>query len=223
MLSKIKNYLYKSKLYRLIIYLLLIDIKLNSFTIMLDPAGDAKNTGRSLPNSFERGAALQFAQTLKQQLDFQYPHVHIILTKTAGEQCEALQVANFANNLQVDLFLSINFYEETSIKPNIFIYYYQNQNFFSTSQKLQLDFYPYHQAFMFNYEKTKLYAKHMQKSLSQTIYKHYFTCQPALGIPFQPLVGIISPAIGIEIGLKKNSWDPYLEPIVNSLNEILCH
>jgi len=207
-----------------ILYLcmMFIHAQLNSFTIMLDPAGDAKQAGRSLPNGFERGATFQFAQALKQQLELQSPDINIILTKKAGETLEELQTANFANNLLVDLLLNINFYEETSIKPSIFIYYYQNQSFFNQSQDFALDFYPYHQAFIFNFDKTKLYANHMQKCLSQAQYKHYFTCQPAYGIPFRPLVGIIAPAIGIEIGLKKNGWEPYLQPIAKSLSEIIC-
>lgn len=205
-----------------IICLLLVPTYLHSFTILLDPAGDSKHPGRSLPNGFERGATLQFASALSKQITQQHPHVTVLISKKAGEPVEALQTANFANNLQVDLVLNLNFYEETSIKPVIFIYYYQNQKIFSTREHLTLDFYPYHNAFMFNFDKTEAYANLMQKWLAQAAYKHYFSCPPALGLPFQPLAGIIAPGIGIEIGLKKNGWEPYLEPILASLSEILC-
>lgn len=189
---------------------------------MLDPTGDAKQAGRSLSNGFERGATLQFVKALKQSLELQYPQINVILTKSASETIENLQIANFANNLQVDLFLNISFYEETNIKPNIFVYYYNNQTFLGSNSNLSLDFYPYHSAFRFNFDKTQVYANLIQKQLAQTKYTHYFNCRTTLGIPFKPLAGVISPAIGIEIGLKKNGWEPYLEPITISLGELAC-
>ncbi len=192
-----------------------------SFTIMLDPAGDAKNIGRSLHQNFERGATLQFAQELRRQILNQYPLVNVIISRSAGETLEKLQSASFANRLNVDLFLSLHFYKETSVKPHIFIYHYQNQNFFSKPQKDFLEFYPYHQAYILNFDQTKNWALSMQKWLQRADYKHYFTCMPVIGIPFKPLAGVIAPAIGLEIGLKNNGYEMYLAPIVNSLSELV--
>lgn len=192
-----------------------------NFTIMLDPAGDAKTIGRSLHQGFERGATLQFAQELRRQILNQYPLVNVIISRSAGETLEKLQSASFANRLNVDLFLSLNFYKETSVKPHIFIYQYQNQSFFSKHQANLLDFYPYHQAYILHFDQTKNWALSMQKWLQRPDYKHYFTCMPVISLPFKPLAGVIAPAIGLEIGLKNNGYEMYLAPIVNSLSELV--
>ena len=41
----------------------------NNFTIMIDPAGDAKNTGRQIDDTLERAVTLQFAQKLKSEIE----------------------------------------------------------------------------------------------------------------------------------------------------------
>jgi hypothetical protein len=192
-----------------------------NFTIILDPAGDTKHIGRALHNNFERSATFQFAQELKRQIQINYPQVNVILSKTAGQTLEKLQSASFANRLNVDLVLSLNFYKETAIKPYVFLYHFKNQNFFSVNKTDQLEFYPYHQAFMINFDRTKTWGATIQKSLQHANYRHYFTCHQLLAIPFKPLAGIVPPAIGIEIGIKTNGWEPYIMPIVNSLSEII--
>lgn len=209
---------------RFILLILLIPniiLSKQSFTIMLDPAGDSKQIGRTLYNSFERSATLQFAQELKRQIQISYPHVNVILSKSAGQTLEKLQSATFANRLNVDLVLSLNFYKETAVKPHIFLYQFKNQNFFSVNQSDQLQFYPYHQAFIVSFDKTKIWGVTMQKSLQDPNYRHYFSCHQLLAVPFKPLVGMVIPAIGIEIGIKTNGWEPYIMPIVNSLSEII--
>ena len=74
---------------------------------------------------------------------------------------------------------------------------------------------------MFNYDKTKRWIGTMQKYLQHANYKHYFACHNAISIPFKTLTGIIPPAIGIEIGIKPNGFEPYIMPIVQSLAEII--
>src|SRR3990172_8684717 len=78
-----------------------------AFTIMLDPAGDAKNPGRKLDDSFERGITLQFSETLKQKLESLFPSIRVVLTRLPGETVQLLQNANFANRLDVNFYLSI--------------------------------------------------------------------------------------------------------------------
>jgi len=191
------------------------------FTIMLDPAGNGKNIGRSLHDNFERGATLQFAQELQKQLKIYYPQVNVIISRSSGQKLEKLQSASFANRLNVDLFLNLGFYKEHNVKPNLFLYQFKNQSFFANHNQDFLHFYPYHQAFVFNYDKTKHIIGLMQKHLQHPDYKHYFTCHQSLEIPFKPLSGIISPAIGIEIGLKHNGYEPYIMPIIHSLAEVI--
>lgn len=190
------------------------------FTIMIDPAGDAKNLGRSLPNDFESNSALKFAKALRQSMLELDPQVEVILTRSGAETLEPLQSASFANRLSVDLFVSLHFYKETNVKPNIFIFYFKNRDFFTKISQPQLCFYPYHQAFTMNFGLTNNYAHLLQAWLTQPQYKHYFECKKAVALPFKPLIGITAPAIGIEIGIKSNGYDPYLMPIANGLLEI---
>src|SRR5579872_3367872 len=77
-------------------------------TIMLDPAGDARETGRIIEDSLERAVTIQFAQQLRDVLTSQLPNSTVIITRTPGEELQPLQQANFANRLPVDLYLNIN-------------------------------------------------------------------------------------------------------------------
>ena len=79
------------------------------FSIMLDPAGDAKHTGRQIDDNLERGISLQFTEKLKQTLEKQHPEIHVVLSRFPGETIYHLQNANFANRLEVDFYLSIHF------------------------------------------------------------------------------------------------------------------
>ena len=45
-----------------------LDATDNPFTIMIDPAGDAKHTGRLIQDTLERGISLQCAEELKKNL-----------------------------------------------------------------------------------------------------------------------------------------------------------
>ena len=83
------------------------DYKSQPFTIMIDHAGDVLNSGRSLLHGFERGQTMQFAKELKLAIQAYYPQINVILSKTANEVLTELQIANFANRLDIDLFLSI--------------------------------------------------------------------------------------------------------------------
>src|SRR3972149_4092399 len=77
------------------------------FTIMIDPAGDAKRAGRMLEDNFERGITLSCANCLKHDLEKKYTNVRVILSRFPGETLESMQNANFANRLQVDFYISI--------------------------------------------------------------------------------------------------------------------
>jgi N-acetylmuramoyl-L-alanine amidase len=193
----------------------------HGFTIILDPAGDAQHAGRSLHDIFERGATFAFAQELKFQLNVAYPNVTVILSHQANDNVTSLQTASFANSLNIDLLLSINFYKEINTKPSIYLYYFKNQTFFSKYSTNQLSFLPYQQAFIFNFDQTQKWVNHLQQKLQKNEYKHYFECHPGLAMPFKPLAGIKAPSIGLEIGIKQNGWELYLTPIVTSLAGII--
>ena len=49
------------------------------FTLMIDPAGDAKEPGRAIDDTFERGITLQLAEELKRTIEAENPGVRLSL------------------------------------------------------------------------------------------------------------------------------------------------
>lgn len=190
------------------------------FTLMLNPAGDAKDAGRMLNDCFERGVTLQFAQELKQAIETHYPNVRVVLTRIPGETLEFLQNANFANRLDVDFYLSIHFYKETDVKPKLFLYHYLNDLFIIKIFN-NLNFTKYNNAHLISIDQTKKYGESIKKSLEKNT---AFSVKDLSGIPFKPLVGIKAPAIAIEAGLKESlDYKNLVEPVLQALNKILTH
>ena len=143
------------------------------FTIMLDPAGDAQYAGRHIEDCLERGVSLQFAEKLKEELEKQYKNVKVVLTRFAGEAVQPLQNANFANRLDVDFYLSIHFYQETAVKPHLYLYCFSYNDDFITG-RAELFFYPYDQAHLINKETTKMFANKLKQFFLQEEYKNIF-------------------------------------------------
>lgn len=191
-------------------------------TIMLDPAGDAHNPGRILNDSFERGITWQFAEQLKQLLEERYPALRVILSRNPGEAVQPLQNANFANRLDVDLYLSINFYHEHEPKPTIYLYTFSYGNDI-IPKKTDLSFCRYDQAYLCNYERTQKWSKLFKKELQSESHAKLFICKGIYKLPFKPLIGIKAPAFAFEAGLKTgDDWQQLIEPIATSLHPILA-
>lgn len=207
------------KKYSLLLSLIVVG-RTQAFTIMLDPAGDAKHAGRVIEDSFERGITLQFAEKLKKLLEASDTSLRVILTRFPGESLEPLQNANFANRLGVDYYLSIHFYYEKEIKPQLFLYYFVNNPpdrwRKSTSE---LFFEPYDKAHVAHGATTQNCAEMMKNVLSRAEYSSLFEVKGLWGIPFKPLVGVVCPVtLGFEASLKtKDQWNMYLDPLLQSL------
>lgn len=191
-----------------------------TFSIMLDPAGDAKQPGRQIEDNLERGISLKCAQELKKQIEQKYDDVRVILTRFPGETIQPLQNAQFSNRLNVDFYLSIHFYPEKETKPSFFVYYFSLADDFITKVP-DLFFCPYDQAHRINMTKTQTYAQNIANSLKHDDFKNLFSLIGPRGIPFKPLIGIKSPAVAVEIGLHhKDDWKRYIQPLLNSLDSI---
>ncbi len=191
------------------------------FTIMLNPAGDVKDSGRCLNESFERGPTLQFCLELKKSIEANYINVRTVLTRLSGEIVEPLQNANFSNRVQVDFFLSIHFYKENQIIPQIYLFNYINKPFFCLPKIEDLYFYRFDDAYLINLDKTIKYANKIQNSLGKAEYKKIFNFRGLFSMPFKPLIGITAPSIAIEIGLKTDEWAKYINPVLQSISEII--
>lgn len=198
-------------------------------TILLDPAGDAKTTGRTIDDSFERSLTLQCAQQIKARLETQYArrNVKVVLTRFAGDTLEPLQAAQFANRLPVDLYMSLNFYASKQVPHPVYLYYFtytpdldiKDMNIKHTQE---LAFYPHYQAYLLHRHETQQYVQLCSQALEKTQNEHKLICQPSKGLPFKPLLGVTVPALACEIGIhKKNDWKNLVEPLTSALSTII--
>jgi len=195
----------------------------NPFTIMIDPAGDAKHTGRLIQDTLERGISLQCAEALKIALTKNVENVRVILTRVPGETIQPLQNASFANRLNVDLYLSLYFYNELETPAHVTVYHYlENPIVDSWHKPIKLFFYQTNQAHLPELKKTKEWGLTILNVLQDQKIVKFFKPQGLYGIPFKPLLGIKSPAIAIEVGLKnKSDWQEIINPLVIAIERII--
>ncbi len=189
---------------------------------MLDPAGDAYQRGRTLCNGYERGETLKCAEALKSVLHDRY-FQEVIIARTPGEEKLPLQVAAFANRMNVSLVINLSFYHEESSKPKAYIYqltYNPLVDFAPRSYKQPI-FIPVEQAHYKNIHSTQSMAKKLQSFLTQHHSKLLDISGP-FGIPIKPLIGITSPALLIEIGIHEDDqWKSLIEPLATGLFGLL--
>lgn len=187
------------------------------YILILDPAGDAKKTGRSVDDSFERGLTLQCVEKIKSVLQDRIPYVKIIISRLPGDSVYELQNASLANRIHADLFININFYQTKEAKPTLFLYQFSYGNDFVQYQS-GLVFNTYDQAYKINKSTTDALLHLCAKHLTQPKYNALFSVSGPHALPIKPLIGIITPSIAIEAGLKtKDSWRDLVEPLVNTI------
>ena len=202
---------------------LLLNAKNDLFTIMIDPAGDAKHTGRLIQDTLERGLSLQCAEELKKAIMQKNNNVRVVLTRVPGETIQPLQNASFANRLHVDLYLSIYFYYEQDTPAYITLYHYLENPITDFWHKpMSLCFYQVNQAHLMHLATTKKWGLEILQVLQDKKISKYFEPRGLFGVPFQPLIGIQAPAIAVEIGLKnKQDWHNIIDPLVQALERII--
>ena len=195
--------------------------KKKKISLLLDPAGDQKRTGRLIDDSFERTITLKLAQGLKKELEKKYPALLILFSRFPGDTIEQNQKAHFANQLNVDVVIGLHAYQEQHTKPQLFIYYFAN-NSMPICLEREL-FIPFGRAHKIKHEKTQQLATLAYEQLTETSYQRLFDVHRAIGIPFMPLKGLTSPAIAFEIGLKnKHDWSHMLRPLLDAIDAILA-
>lgn len=191
---------------------------------MLDPAGDSKHVLREIDGAYEYALSMQCAELIKRKLEQECHDVRIILTRVPGESMEPLQTASFANRLAVDLFVRIHFYWEKEAKSQLFLYYYCGNPVTDAWKKANdiLLFIPVDQAHLQHRVITQEWAATLCSELEQQEYSQYFECKGYCGVPLKSLVGIVSPALCIEAGLKtKKDISVYANCYVDALSQLI--
>jgi hypothetical protein len=199
-------------------------LQAKQFLVMIDPAGDIQHTGRSIADHFERGISMSCASAIKQRIEELNPYVTVILTKMPGELVSPMHGANFANRISVDLYISLNFfYQPIEIKPTIYFYYFlrDRHNDFLNNQITRLSLIPIYDSYRYSLSASQKIVEHMMMIL-QNNNPMMFQLKGAFGIPFKPLIGVIRPACGIEIGLKSyQDWKVCVEPLAMCVIKII--
>jgi len=189
---------------------------------MLEAAGNPRQPGRAIDDNFEQSITWSFAHQLKQAIAQRMPEVQVVLNRNEREVIEPLHTANFANKLATDLVISINFYQETAIKPRVYFYQFSYGAAPLSGNTQNFIFYPYDQAYVISDKKSDAYAQILKSSLCNQEYASQFECQGVYKIPFAPLMGITCPAVALEIGLKnKQEWQLYIEPMAAALTALI--
>jgi N-acetylmuramoyl-L-alanine amidase len=185
--------------------------------VVLDPAGDAKRTGRRIGDNFERGLTLQCAEKIKELIERSAPYIKIVVTRMPGDIVYDLQNASLANRINADLFINLNFYYTQETKPTLFLYQFSYGNDFAHHNP-GLALHTYDQAYKINKSITDEIAQVFKKSLLQQQYQSLFTVAGVYSLPIKPLIGIVAPSLTLEAGLKnKELWVNYCEAIAQSI------
>ncbi len=191
-------------------------IQVDAFHIILDPAGDAKNTGRQLATCYERSITLQLCEVLKENILKQHPTCTVTITRTTGETRSQEQRAQMANQLNANLFVHISCFEDTSLKPHVMLYYMSSNNLLYTPPAYTLI--PAHKGPDIALPNTKKFIRSMYTNLSK---QTFYTILNPYAIPDTRLASIMVPALTIEFGISRTmSWTSLIEPLSNTL--ILC-
>lgn len=194
--------------------------------IMIDPAGHAKNPGRRLYKGYERAETYKCAEALKKRLEKEF-NVRVVLTRAPGDEIVPLQNASFANRLiipdnhPVDFFLCINFYIQEAPKPKICLYNVVFDPIIDNVSR-SIDpfaFVPVHQAHFKNIRHTTALAAHLASLLGAEQYRKSYDVSGPYGMPLKQLIGIIAPALVVEICLpsQDNQWEGLIDPLAQSL------
>ena len=175
-------------------------------TIMLDPAGHAKQPGRQLHESFERAETYKCAEQIKKIIE-NTSDIHVLLTRAPGEEIVPLQNASFANRTQVDLFVNIHLYKEDAEQPSINLSYLTYDTLLDPTHNnfKKTDFVPVNQAHCPALATTKRWCASIISNLKTSVPSRWHTNPQALALPLKELQGIIAPAITIELGVHRDN------------------
>ncbi len=195
-------------------------VQAKNLTIMLDPAGDAKQTGRVIEDSFERAITYDIAGALKEALEKE-KIINCILTRSPGETVGSLQNAHFANRLPIDLYIRIQCCQATHEKHSLYLY------FLSYNEQLPVKSNPFN---LIPFDKAHLTSLDQSKKISTALanyihhqHPHILLLHGPFGVPCTPLMGIAAPALCIEFSISKNdNWRPSIIPLAKSVEKSLA-
>ncbi len=189
-------------------------------TLLLVPAGDARNQGRSLEHQFESSSAHAYARSLKTAIEKINPVVRVLVSHKPGEIVQPFQVPTMANTLAVDLVITINCYRELGPKPALYLYQFSYGAEF-ISKLSECAWNSIDNAYLFAKATTGLWAAAFVNACKSDDYTSIFTVHGPYKLPFKPLIGIKVPALGLEMSiLQDDDWTTLINPIVAACEQL---
>ncbi len=187
-------------------------------SLMLDPVGDSRVTGRTLGKVFERTLTGEIAQQLATTLRTLAPQIQVLITRVPGEVVEPLQRAAFANRLRINYFIRLQAYEHSQQIPEIATYYMDYpQSIERQRSSSPLSLIPYQYAHRAVAKKNQLFSSTIATVLENTK-PRAGTIRPAVGLPARPLSGLAVPGCIIEFGVS----EPHLEqPLLQAVAQAI--
>lgn len=194
-----------------------ITVNTTPFVLILDPAGDVNHTGRKIDDVFERGITLQCAEKIKLILEKDNHDITVFITRLPGDTVYELQNAAFANRLNADLFISINFHQIQEARPTLDIYTFSYGDTFM-HQSNHLAFYTYDTAHIKQNNRTNNIVDKLAQQLQNSHYNSLFSVTGPHAIPLKQIIGLCPASIVIDAGLKdKAGWNYYVEPLAHAI------
>ncbi len=164
---------------------------------MLEVAGDNLHTGRTLGECFENSFCLELSQQIKQLLEQKRSDIKCVINRAPGQSLAPLANQNYANKLNVDLYVSINAFYVREKEMSIALYQFSYQDPFILKEN-SLSFYPYDKLYLLNESVTKEWGQTIKKQLAAAT---DLKIKGPYSMPFKPLIGIKAPALAFEIGV----------------------
>lgn len=186
-------------------------------SVLICPTGDIKHRGRTIYGSTEAALTFSCATTLQAAL-MQQEICNALVSRAAGQPCEPLHNAQYANRLNAQLCIILSFFESPNPEPVIYLYHGVYDNKPTRSMKT-FTFHPVQQAYVINRTRTVTYSTHLYTALAQAPAPLPYIVHAPQGIRHQAVTGIISPTIIIEIGLPaQDSWHQLIQPLTNAIH-----
>ncbi|MGE0009871.1 MAG: N-acetylmuramoyl-L-alanine amidase [Candidatus Babeliales bacterium] len=197
--------------------------QLEAFTLLLQPAGDARHPGRSIHGSYERGLSIQLAEELKELLERKDITLNVIVPRFNGQSVEPLQHAAIANRLNVDAYIAIMLYEQQESNAQLGLYTYaaDPSDALKTIRTNSLAFIPFDQAHLTNHQTSYRMADVLLTSFQA---KPLFTIigNQVHAIPLKNLTGILAPSVAIELSIQNTKKiKEYAQSLADALHTML--
>jgi hypothetical protein len=187
--------------------------------IVINPAGDAGKLERFLWSGYERGETFKCAEKMKKILWDRY-NQKVMIPRRPGRETPPMKPVVIANQLMAKVFISLHIHYCNCEKPNISVFQlvYSPVADFAKTHVERFEFVPLRKAHVKSIHKTRNVLQRMKEFFDKKKSLKLFDFFGPYGIPLQPLAGVVSPAIAIDIGANNdNGWESIVDVLVDGI------